>query len=165
MNLARVWNLPAIFVVEDNGYAEATASSWAVGGDLLVRAEGFGLPARRVDGHDFFAVHEAAREAVARARAGEGPSLLHVVLDRYFGHFEGDAATYRGPGETEALRAEKDCLVLFRRRVSEAGLLEAAQFEEADGEIETLIDQAVAEAKVAPTPAAEDLLTDVYVSY
>ncbi len=98
-NLAKVWNLPAIFVVEDNGYAESTASAYAVAGTQTVRAAGFGLPAREVDGHDLFAVHEAAREAVDRARDGDGPSFLHIRLNRYFGHFEGDAMTYRGAGE------------------------------------------------------------------
>src|SRR5579875_53351 len=62
MNLATVWKLPVIFVIEDNGYAESTASGWSVAGDALKRAEGFGMPGVRVDGHDFFAVHEAARE-------------------------------------------------------------------------------------------------------
>jgi pyruvate dehydrogenase E1 component alpha subunit len=123
-NLARVWNLPAVFVVEDNGYAESTASKWSVGGSQVDRAGAFGMPGVEVDGIDFFAVNEAAREAVARARDGGGPSLIHVKLHRYFGHFEGDAMTYRESGEVEQLRAERDCLARFRQRVTEAGLLE-----------------------------------------
>ncbi len=164
-NLARVWDLPAIFVVEDNGYAEATASEWAVGGDIVKRAEGFGIPGYKLDGHDFFAVHEVAREAVRRARDGGGPTVLHVKLARYYGHFEGDARTYRGPGEVEQLREEKDCLALFRSRVTEAGLLEPAQFDEIDHAAVALIDEAVAAAKASPQPAADKLLTDVYVAY
>ena len=74
------------------------------------RAVGFGMPAQEVDGHDFFAVYEAAGTAIARARKGEGPSLIHVRLNRYYGHFEGDATTYRAPGEVETLRRERDCL-------------------------------------------------------
>ena len=164
-NLARVWDLPAIFVVEDNGYAEATASSWAVGGDIVKRAEGFGIPGYKLDGHDFFAVHEVARDAVLRARDGGGPTVLHVKLARYYGHFEGDARTYRGPNEAEQLREEKDCLALFRNRVTEAGLLEPAQFDEIDRAAVALIDESVAAAKSAPQPAADELLTDVYVAY
>ena len=67
-NLAKVWNLPAVFVVEDNGYAQSTASTWSVGGSQVKRAEGFGMPGRKVDGHDFFDVYDAAQEAITRAR-------------------------------------------------------------------------------------------------
>jgi len=164
-NLASVWKLPAIFVVEDNGYAETTASGWSVGGSQVKRAEAFGMPGVAVDGHDFFAVNAAAREAVTRAREGGGPSLIHVRLGRHYGHFEGDAMTYRAPGEVERLRAEKDCLDLFRRKVTEAGLLDAAQLDAIDAEVGRLIDDATTAAANAPRPTADDLLTDVYASY
>ncbi len=164
-NLAKVWNLPAIFVVEDNGYAESTASTWSVGGSQLGRGAGFGLPAVEVDGHDFFAVYDAAREVIDRARNGEGPSLVHVRLNRYFGHFEGDAMTYRAPGEVEDIRARKDCLQGFRRRAVEAALLETRELDAIDDEVRQLIDEAAAGAKGAPPPTEADLLTDVYVSY
>ena len=87
-NLAKVWNLPAVFVVEDNGYAESTSSKWSVGGSQQGRAEGFGLPSKVVDGSDFFEVYEAAGEMIERARNGGGPSLLHSRVLRYYGHFE-----------------------------------------------------------------------------
>jgi len=164
-NLASVWHLPAIFVVEDNGYAESTAAAWSVSGSQSQRAAGFGMPATEVDGHDFFAVHEAAGSAIARARAGDGPSLLHVRLNRYFGHFEGDACTYRAPGEVEKLRAGKDALAQFRRRVTEAGLLDAAALDAIDRESAAMIEAAVADAKAAAEPGEADLLTDVYASY
>src|ERR1700733_9686065 len=90
-NLAKVWNLPAIFVVEDNGYAEATSSSYSVGGTQVGRGQGFGLPSVEVDGSDFFAVYETAGEAIARARSGGGASLIHSRVLRYYGHFAGDA--------------------------------------------------------------------------
>jgi pyruvate dehydrogenase E1 component alpha subunit len=164
-NLANVWNLPAIFVIEDNEYAESTASAWSVAGSQMKRAEAFGMPGCEVDGHDFFAVYDAAREAVKRARDGAGPSLIHVRLNRYYGHFEGDAMTYRADGETDQLRQERDPLRLFRTRVIEAGLLEAGQLDEIDEEVVKLLDEAVAESLAAPAPTADDLLTDVYVSY
>src|SRR6266516_4129632 len=105
MNLASVWNLPAIFVAENNGYAETTSSTWSVASDNIAdRAAGFGMPGVIVDGFDFFAVHEAASEAIARARAGGGPTLLEMKFTRYFGHFEGDQQTYRA-GEVEHARA------------------------------------------------------------
>jgi len=164
-NLAKVWDLPAIFVVEDNRYAESTASAWSVGGSQLERAAGFGLPARKVDGQDFFAVYEAAQEAIERARDGGGPSLVHVETYRYYGHFEGDAITYRHAEETEQMRAERDCLTLFRERVTAAGVLESAQIDELEAQSKALVDEAVREAVAAPPPGEQDLMTDVYVTY
>jgi len=164
-NLAAVWKLPAIFVVEDNGYAESTPSSYSVAGSQVARGKAFGMPAEEVDGHDFFAVHEAARTAIERARAGEGPTLLHMRLNRYFGHFEGDAMTYRGADEVERLRKERDSLARFRRQVTEAGLLEASALDAMDREIKDGIDRSVRQAKSDAQPTEADLLTDVYASY
>ena len=164
-NLASIWKLPAVFVVEDNGYAESTASSYAVAGSQSKRAEGFGMPAQEVDGHDFFAVYDAAGTAIARACAGEGPSLIHARLNRYYGHFEGDATTYRAPGEVQTLRRERDCLEHFRRHVTASKLLDPAELDEIDEEIPKAIDRYVSGAKAAALPVAADLLTDVYVAY
>src|SRR5215471_16092089 len=89
LNLAASWHLPCVFVVENNGYAESTSSNYHQSGiDVAKRADGFGLPGITVDGFDFFAVHEAAGEAIARARSGGGPTLLECKVMRYFGHFE-----------------------------------------------------------------------------
>ncbi len=164
-NLAKIWNLPMVFVAEDNGYAETTASSWSVGGSQVGRGSGFGIPSREVDGQDFFDVYEAAGEAIERARAGEGPSLLHVRLTRYFGHFEGDAMTYRAADEVANARANADPLELFRQRVVEASLLKPEDFEQEEKAIVSLIAAAVAKAKAAPMPTEADLLTDVYLNY
>ncbi len=166
MNLAKVWNLPVIFVVEDNGYAEATSSKWSIAGDLVKRAAGYDMPGVAVDGFDFFAVSEVAREAIERARAGDGPSLIHVKLSRYYGHFEGDGMTYREKDEVEKLRHDRDCLKLFRERVGEAKLLDTGDMDAIDREVATLIDEAVAEAKAAALPNPEvDLTSDVYLNY
>jgi len=165
MNLASVWQLPAVFVLEDNGYAEATASSWATAGDVMERARGLGMPATRVDGHDFFAVHEAAGEAVKRARNGEGPSFIHVKLARYYGHFEGDATTYRAKDEVKTLRETKDCVRLFRERATESEQLNDGELDQVDQEVNTLIEAALEEARGGPMPEEADLLTDVYASY
>ena len=167
LNLATVWRLPCIFVVENNGYAEATASKWSVSlsGNASDRAAGFGMPGVEVDGHDFFEVYEAMGEAVDRARAGAGPTLLESKLNRYFGHFEGDAQTYRGKDEVKIIRETKDCLVKFRSYVTGSGMIDDAQLESIDNSVLQLIDEAVSEAKTAPKPSESDLLTDVYVSY
>ncbi|WP_337058532.1 thiamine pyrophosphate-dependent dehydrogenase E1 component subunit alpha [Pseudomonas sp. USHLN015] len=166
MNLASVWNLPCIFVAENNGYAEATASNWSVACDHIAdRAAGFGMPGVTVDGFDFFAVHEAAGAAIERARAGEGPSLIEVKLTRYYGHFEGDAQTYRAPDEVRHYRETRDCLMQFRERTTRAGLLQASALDAIDAEVEACIEEAVVRAKADPKPSPGDLLSDVYVAY
>ncbi len=166
MNLASVWRLPAIFVAENNGYAEATSSSWSVaGGNIAERARGFGMPGGVVDGFDFFAVHEALGTAIARAREGGGPTLVEVKCARYFGHFEGDAQSYRAPGEVQTLREKKDCLKQFETRVVRSERIERSLLRKIDDEVKQLIDGAVSAAKDAPLPTVEDLLTDVYVAY
>jgi TPP-dependent pyruvate/acetoin dehydrogenase alpha subunit len=166
LNLAVVLRLPAIFIFENNGYGEYTAASYAVGSrDIAGRAAGFGMPAAKVNGDDFFAVHEAAREAVERARGGGGPSAIEVDTCRFYGHHSGDAQLYRGKDEVRRLREERDCLKLFRSRVGDAGLLEASELDAVDSDVAALIDQAVAAAKAAPPPDAAALLSDVYVSY
>jgi pyruvate dehydrogenase E1 component alpha subunit len=166
LNLAAVWQLPCVFVVENNGYAEATSSKFHQSGiDVAKRGDGFGLPSVVIDGHDFFAVHEAAGEAIRRAREGGGPSLLECKVNRYYGHFEGDAQTYRAPNEVEDIRASKDCLEQFRQRVTTAGLVDARALDAIDGEVKALVDGAVENAKASPEPTRADLLTDVYVAY
>ena len=163
-NLAKVWNLPAIFVVEDNGYAESTASKWSVGGSQVGRGNGFGMPSIEVDGSDFFAVHEAARDVIDRARNGGGPSLMHLKVMRYYGHFEGDAATYKSPDEVAKYKATKDPLMIFRNRVTEAKLLDSKALDDIDKQAKQRIQQCVATAKSSSLPTEADLLTDVYTS-
>jgi pyruvate dehydrogenase E1 component alpha subunit len=166
LNLAAVWNLPALFVVENNGYAESTSRDYAVAVDSFVdRAAGFGMPGVTVDGTDFFAVYEAAGEVIKRAREGGGPSLLECKMVRFHGHFEGDAQTYRAPGEIEDNRANHDCLKRFANDVTGAGVITQAQLTAIDDEVAMLIERAVAEAKAAPLPTLADLTTDVYIRY
>jgi pyruvate dehydrogenase E1 component alpha subunit len=166
LNLAAVWNLPAIFVVENNGYAESTSRDYAVAVDSYVdRAAGFGLPGVTVDGLDFFAVYEAAGEIIKRAREGGGPALLECKMVRMYGHFEGDQQTYRGKGEVEDIRANKDCIKLFTARVLGATDITRAELDEIDREAAALIEDAVAFAKAAPQPSPADLMNDVYVAY
>ena len=165
MNLAAVWNLPVIFVVENNGYAEATSVEYATAADSYVdRATGFGLPGVTVDGTDFFAVYEAAGEVIRRARQGGGPSLLECKMIRFFGHFEGDAQTYKAPGENDYNREHRDCLKLFRAKVTGAGVISDKEFDAVDVEVMALIEDTVVQAKLAPLPDLASLTTDVYVN-
>ena len=166
LNLAAVWDLPVIFVVENNGYAQATSRDYAVAVDSYVdRALGFGMPGVTVDGTDFFAVYEASGEIINRARNGGGPSLLECNMIRFYGHFEGDSQTYRAGGEVEEIRKNRDCLKKFVQQVTDENYLSISDLEKIDKEISILIDEAFDEAKKAPPPTEADLLTDVYVNY
>ncbi len=166
MNMAVVLQLPVIFVIENNGYGEGTGADYAVGTkDIAQRAAGFGLPAVAVDGTDFFAVHEAMDEAVARARSGGGPSFIEARCTRQHGHYCGDPQTYRSKEELEASRNTHDPIDIFRRRVTSAGLLDAAELDAIDAEIACELDEAVATAHAAPPPPLSALARDVYSSY
>lgn len=165
LTLAMVWQLPVVFVVEDNFYAQATGTRYHLGGlDVARRAEAIGMPAEVVDGSDYFAVRAAAQTAVDRARSGGGPSLVEAKAGRFFGHMEGfDQQGYRGAGEVDKLRSEKDPLKIFSARV--AGQVSETELAEVDVTVDALVEVAVAEAKAAPEPDVSELLTDVYVSY
>ena len=123
------------------------------------------MPGVVVDGHDFFSVYETAGEAISRAREGEGPTLIECKVNRYYGHFEGDAQTYRAEDEVARLREDKDCIKNFTKSAIAAGLVEEAELATIDAEVANLIEGAVMEAKASPKPGPEALLTDVYVSY
>jgi TPP-dependent pyruvate/acetoin dehydrogenase alpha subunit len=166
LNMAVVLKLPAVFVFENNQYGEGTGFSYHCGsGDIAGRAAGFGLPAVKVNGDNFFEVHEAAGEAIERARSGGGPSAIEVDTCRFYGHHSGDAQLYRGRDEVRQLRDERDCLKHFRTRVGEAALLDSSELDRVDQEVAALIDGAVETARAGASPDPADLLTDVYVSY
>jgi TPP-dependent pyruvate/acetoin dehydrogenase alpha subunit len=165
LNFASVFKLPAIFVIEDNGFAETIASSWACAGDHVKRAEGFGMPGRRVDGFDVLDVCDAAHAAVARARHGDGPSLLDIKFERYYPHEQGISDAMRLREHLEWLKANRDPVANFRTQILRNGEIAEHDLEDIDAEIAALIDEAVGEAKSAlPTPVIE-LLTDVYRTY
>ncbi|MFP6682654.1 MAG: thiamine pyrophosphate-dependent dehydrogenase E1 component subunit alpha [Gammaproteobacteria bacterium] len=166
LNLASVWKLPVVFVAENNGYAEATASSWSVScEDIATRAEGFGMPGITVDGHDFFAVHAATKEAIDRARGGGGPTLIECKLDRFFGHFEGDNQNYRGPDEVKEIRANKDCIKRFRKTLTSDTKITLEDLAAIDNDVQALIDDAVDKAEADSEPGPDALNTDVYIKY
>ena len=166
MNMAVVLKVPVIFVYENNHYSEHTGVDYAVGADsILDRAGAFGMKTFKSDGTDFFAVYETMREVIEYCRTTKLPAAVELDTERYFGHFEGDPQRYRGPGELDRIREERDCLKIFRQRVTEAKLLEGAEIDAVDAEVEALIDRAVAEAKAAEKPRPEHVLEDVYISY
>jgi TPP-dependent pyruvate/acetoin dehydrogenase alpha subunit len=166
MNMAVVLKVPAIFVIEDNGYSEHTGKDYAVGSkDIAGRARGFGMPAEKCDGADFFSVYEAAGRLIQRARRGEGPSTLEATITRFYGHFEGDPQLYRAKDEVKRQRETMDCLKNFRTRVTAENWLQASELDAIDDEVLELIDRVVKAAKAAPPPSDAEITTDVYISY
>jgi len=165
MNMAVVLKLPAIFIIENNGYGEHTGAEYASGNDLTIRTNGFGIPTVKVDGTDVFAVYEAMEAAVQRARTGGGPSAIEAMAKRWHGHYEGDPQLYRDKAEIEATRKNEDPLVKFRDRVLQDKSLKLSEIEQLDTDIIKLVNSAIDKAALAPDPAPEELLTDVYETY
>jgi pyruvate dehydrogenase E1 component alpha subunit len=165
-NLAALWKLPVVFVCENNGYGEATPVDFAVSvKNIADRATAYGMPGVIADGMDLFDVYAKAGEAVARARGGDGPTLLECKTYRYFGHFIGDNLAYRRKEEEEEMRQTQDPLLHFEDRTTSAGLVSADDLRTIDRAVEAQLEEAVAFAESSPIPDPEDLLTDVYVRY
>ena len=165
MNMSGVWNLPVIFLCENNQYALSTPAHTVTSGVIAERAAGFGIPGVRVeDGQDVLAVYEAVSTAVARARRGEGPTLIEVVTYRYNEHSEGLrlGTDYRPADEREAW-LKKDPLVLFREHLIANGHT-AEEMDALEAEVLAEVDAAVEFSENSPWPdpsvAFDDLYTD-----
>ena len=120
------------------------------------------MPSYKLDGSDFFAVQEAAAEAVQRARKGDGPSAIECYAKRWYGHFEGDPQHYRTKKELESIRKNNDPLIIFRQKVEEAGLIESSELDLIDDDLLSQVTNAVEKAKNSPLPNIEELTTNVY---
>jgi pyruvate dehydrogenase E1 component alpha subunit len=165
MNLASIWKLPVVFVCENNGYAESTPWGYhCAAKDISDRAVAYDMPGATIDGTDFFAVSEAAEEAIGRARRGEGPALIEARGFRYYGHFQGDAMLYFTEEEQARNRA-RDPIDNFKKRVLERKLLTEEELAKVDGKVQAAVDEAVNFAEESPMPDPEEVTTDVYVSY
>ncbi len=163
INLAAIWKLPVIFIAENNGFAESTPVSYHCAiENISDRAAGYGVPGVSVDGMDVFAVYEAAREAINRARRGQGPSLIECKTYRYNGHFEGDQQLYK-TDELQHAMMERDAIASFRKSVTEQALLTNTELDAIDTRISQSIKNAVAFADQSPYPDLSEVATDVYV--
>jgi pyruvate dehydrogenase E1 component alpha subunit len=165
LNLAAIWKLPVVFVCENNGYAESTPVSYhCSASDIANRAGAYEIPGIVVDGLDVFAVYEAAGEAVARARRGEGPTLIEAKTYRYYGHFEGDTILYRTKEELDSYR-QRDPIGVLRRYILDHSIASEQELNAINERAQARLVQAWERAEAAPWPAPEEALEDVYVSY
>jgi pyruvate dehydrogenase E1 component alpha subunit len=162
LNIAAVWKLPAVFVVEDNLYAISVPKGISTSvRSNAERGAAYGIPAVQVDGQDAVAVYEAAKEAVERARRGDGPSLIEAICYRFRGHFEGDAEGYLGAGE-KAEWKEKDPINILGDQLKEQGWLRDAEAEAIQAEMSQLVAAAETFARESPYPAPEEALEHVF---
>ena len=163
-NMAALWKLPAIFVIENNQYAMGTSQqrSTAVR-DLYRRGEAFGLDGQQVDGMDVVAVKAAADEAVAHCRSGQGPIVLEVLTYRYRGHSMSDPAKYRSKEEVARVRAERDPIEQVRDRLIEGKHASDETLKEIEKEVKAIVSEAAEYAQNNPEPDPSELYTAVYV--
>ncbi|HWV83314.1 MAG TPA: pyruvate dehydrogenase (acetyl-transferring) E1 component subunit alpha [Hyphomicrobiaceae bacterium] len=161
-NMAKLWHLPVIFIIENNRYAMGTAIERAAATtDFSRRGASFDIPGEQVDGMDVRAVRAAGERAVKRARAGEGPCILEMLTYRYRGHSMSDPAKYRTREEVERVREERDPIERVRRRMIEAGMIQEDELKKIDGEIRSIVNAAAEFAQNDPEPDPKELWTDV----
>ena len=162
-NMAQLWKLPAIYIIENNQYAMGTSierSSSTT--DLSQRGASFGIPGEQVDGMDVLAVRDAVKNAVERARSGEGPYILEVKTYRYRGHSMSDPAKYRAKEEVDEVKKTRDPIEHIKKLLADAKATED-EIKAIDAEIKTIVAEAVQFAQESPEPDPSELYTDVYV--
>ena len=162
-NMAEIWELPVIFVIENNGYAMGTSVKRATKSpSLWQRGAAYGIEGEEVDGMDVLAVKEAGARAIEFCRAGKGPYILEVKTYRYRGHSMSDPAKYRTREEVQKMREERDAIEQVRKRLLEGDATED-QLKAIDKEIKEIVNEAAEYAKESPEPDLSELWTDIYV--
>lgn len=162
VNLAALWKLGVVFVVEDNIWAISVHRDKALSVKrVAARAAAYGIPGVHVADNDTVTLLEVAEEAVTRARAGEGPTLIEVETFRFMGHFQGDAEVYRPKGEVEALKAQ-DPIPRFRDHLISKGLLTDKEADALEAEVKKRVAEAVEFARSSPFPEPEEALEKVF---
>lgn len=163
-NMAAVWKLPVVFVCENNQWASTTPYRTTTSvADIADRAVGYGMPGVIVDGNDVFAVFQAAKEAVERARQGGGPTLIEAKTYRIKGHFVGDPEMYRTKEEVQEVFEKNDPIKRFEKKVIGQSLMTKKELDEIDRKARAEIEKAVEYAKNSPYPDAGELFEDLYV--
>ncbi|MBA3743128.1 thiamine pyrophosphate-dependent dehydrogenase E1 component subunit alpha [Sporichthya sp.] len=162
LNLAALWDLPVVFLCQNNRYAEHTSYARSQRNEQVApRAEGYGMAGVTVDGNDAAAIYSVLAEAVAKARRGEGPTLVEAMTYRFNGHYFGDPQEYMPTEEKKAAKAA-DPVKALRRKLIDEGHANEEDLAALEARIRAELDEAVAAAKAAPMPDLAELYTDVY---
>ena len=166
LNLAGIWKLPVIFVCENNRYAESTPSEYVVsGGSVANRADGYGIPGVVADGQDVLEMYEIGGQAIARARTGDGPTLIEAMTYRYFGHFGADDTSMYRTSEEEEYYRNKDCLEHLRVHIVETQAAGENDLTAIDEKATAAVAEASKFAEESPWPEPSEIYDDVYISY
>ncbi len=161
-NMAELWDLPVVFVIENNQYAMGTSVKRSTKSKTLFeRGVAYGIPGEQVDGMDVLAVKAAGEKAVAHGRAGKGPYILEMMTYRYRGHSMSDPAKYRTREEVEKVKTEKDCIEHVRDLLTQGGLASDEELKAIDKEIKALVNEAAEFSKESPEPPQGELWTDI----
>jgi len=165
-NMAALWKLPVIFIIENNRYAMGTAvnRSAAKSEELFNRGSVYGIPGEQVDGMDVRAVKAAGDKAVAHCRDGDGPYILEMMTYRYRGHSMSDPAKYRAKEEVQKMREESDPIEQVKKRLIESGTASEDELKKMDAEIRAIVTEAAEFAQSDPEPDPSELWTDIYVN-
>ncbi len=164
-NMAKLWNLPVVYVIENNRYAMGTSVDRATAqGDFSKRGLSFGIDGEQVDGMDVRLVHDAAKRAIEHARSGKGPYILEMQTYRYRGHSMSDPAKYRSKDEVATMRAERDPIEQVKNRILEKRYGTEEWLKEVETEIRAIVTEAADFATTDPEPAASELWTDIYAA-
>ena len=162
-NMAALWQLPVVFVIENNQYAMGTSQKRSTSTpDIYTRGEAFGIPGEAVDGMEVLAVKAAGEKAVAHCRAGKGPYILEVKTYRYRGHSMSDPAKYRTREEVQKMRSEKDAIENVRDLLLTGKHASEDDLKAIDKEIKGIVNEAAEFSKTSPEPALDELWTDIY---
>jgi pyruvate dehydrogenase E1 component alpha subunit len=162
-NMAALWKLPVVYVIENNKYSMGTSQARHAAGELYKRGEPYGIPGKQVDGMDVVKVRDAAEEALAHARSGKGPVILEMETYRYRGHSMSDPAKYRSKEEVEEWRSKHDPIESLRNIMISVGAATEESLKEIEGEVKKIIADAVEFAQSSPEPDPSELWTDVLI--
>ncbi len=163
-NMAALWKLPVVYIIENNQYGMGTSCARAAAGNgLFHRGEPFGIPGVRVDGMDVLAVREAGLKAVEHVRSGKGPYLMEMLTYRYRGHSMSDPGKYRSKEEVDSYRDKNDPIGNLRHYLEKNKLANEADFKKIEAEVKTIVTDAADFAQTSPEPDASELWTDILV--
>jgi pyruvate dehydrogenase E1 component alpha subunit len=163
-NMASLWKLPVVFIIENNQYAMGTSvQRSSAETQLHKRGAAFGIPGEEVDGMDIIAVREAGKRAVEHARSGQGPMLLEMKTYRYRGHSMSDPAKYRTKEEVDEFKAKRDPIEHVKKLITDKGYVDEAALKDIDREIRAVVTESAEFAQASPEPDPSELMTDIYI--